>query len=265
MFKKGSYRSLRWLTVVFVGLILCLSASGKAGAAEIKTPGKVVVTQVSASVNPESFSGDCPHSFEFTGRISAKGFGKVVYQWMTSDGLMTVPKTTYFERSGSKIVKFSKELNSSGSFSATLQILQPNRLTSNRATCTLTCIPRVAAPSYRISGNVNGGSEGNKLHDRKVRVLLIHGGRTFLSRELTLDSSGQGDYEFGGPFLRAGDYTLRVEKVDSDPATAPPLNVCFRGTTPAVRNVTLDAAHPVASGQDFVINFVIAWDRGLCW
>lgn len=265
MKKKFFPGTVKYMMVILTALVFCSGAVCGAGPGDIKTPGKLQVTQVSVSVNPESYSGDCPHSFKFTGRISARGSGNVVYQWFTSGGIMTAPKTTYFARSSSKIVTFNKELNTTGSFWAALHILKPTNLTSARATCSLTCIPRVALPSYRISGNVNGGVEGNKLHDRKVRVRLSHSGRTLLSRELTLDSNGRADYEFGGPFLRAGNYTLRVEKVDSDPATAPPLNVCFRGTTPPSISVTLDSSHQHVTAPDFLINFVIAWDRGLCW
>ena len=51
-----------------------------------------------------------------------------------------------------------------------------------------------------------------------------------------------------------------MEKITSSPDNPNTLNVCFNGTNPAFRNVTIDSAHRTISNQDFVINFVIAWD-----
>ncbi len=231
----------------------------------IQKSGKVLVTQVSVTVTPETHSGSCPKKFTYTARISASGSGEVRYRWLLSDNPLNLINKMYFKRSSSKIISITREYNSNGSYWASIEVISPNRMTSNRAACRLTCIPVAARPSFKISGNVNGGAEGRLLNGRKVKIFLKRSGRTIMSRELTLDSAGRCHYEFGGHFLLAGDYTLDVEKVASDPRTISGPNVCFRGTTPPSRRVTLSNSSPTAGNQDFTINFVIAWDSPLCW
>ena len=231
----------------------------------INKGGKVRVTQVSVTATPESYSGSCPKKVTYTARISAEGSGEVRYRWLLSDNPLSLINKTYFKRSSSKIIKITRDYNTNGTYWAAIEIVSPNNMTSSRATSRVICIPVATRPSFRISGNVNGGAEGRLLSGRKVKVSLKRSGRTIMSRTLTLDSAGRGDYLFGGPFLAAGDYTLSVEKVASDPRTATGANVCFRGTNPPSRRVTLANTAPTANNQDFVINFVIAWDSGLCW
>lgn len=227
--------------------------------------GKVTVTQVSVTVSPEAYTGSCPKKFTYTARITANGSGEVRYRWVTSDTSISRILTMNFIRSSSKTISITKEYRTNGTYWASLEILSPSRITSNRATCRLVCVPVAIRPSFRISGNVNGGPEGNLLNGRKVKITLKRSGRTLMSRTLTLNSTGRCDYQFAGPYLGAGNYTLSVEKVASDPSTATGANVCFRGTNPPSRSVTLANSSPTATNQDFVINFVIAWDSPLCW
>jgi hypothetical protein len=246
-------------------VIFTLQAFMTASPQVINNGGKVRVTQVSVTATPENYSGTCPKKVTYTARISASGSGEVRYRWLLSDNPLSQIKKTYFKRSSSKIIKITREYNANGTYWAAMEIVSPNSMTSSRATCRVLCIPVVTRPSFRISGNVNGGAEGRLLSGRKVKVLLKRSGRTLMTRTLTLDSMGRRDYEFGGPFLAAGDYTLTVEKVASDPRTATGANVCFRGTNPPSRRVTLSNTAPTARNQDFTINFVIAWDSTLCW
>ncbi len=253
------------IATLIILIILLSPALSTAPPQPIQKGGKLLVTQVLVTVTPESESGACPKKFVYTGRISASGTGQVTYRWVSSDNPMGIVQNTYFQRPGSKIIKLPKDYNASGSYWASLEIIAPTPMASNRATCRLTCIPVLIRPSFRISGQVNGGPDGRLLHRRKVDVILKQRGRTVVTRQLTLDANGTGNYEFGGPILFPGEYTLSVEKVATAPGTASELNVCFRGTTPPTRNVTLTNSSPTAANQDFTINFVIAWDSPPCW
>jgi len=147
-----------------------------------------------------------------------------------------------------------------------IEILSPNHIISNHAIFNLHCQLPIIRFFYRISGNINGGSQGNLINMRKVRIILKKGGTTLGNQILTLNSSGRADYTFSGPFLTNGTYILRVEKVPTAAGNPNNLNVCFDGTTPSVRSVTLNSSHTRADNENFVINFSIAWDRsGYCW
>jgi hypothetical protein len=255
------------LVILTLGLVLN-------GMADTKTPAKSKklfrVTKVLVSVNPTSFDGICPKRFNFTAKITASGPGIVRYRWLRSDGATAPVKNLVFKRAQTRTVTSIWQLGGPGKtyrgYWKKVEIVSPNPVVSNRALFDLTCRMVAIAPTYAIRGNVNGGTEGRLIRERKVKVLLKHGGSTFMSRTLTLDSNGSADYAFSGPMLRPATYTLSVEKVDSNPDTLTnTLNVCFNGTTPATRTVTLSSTTREVNNQDFVINFVIAWDRDLCW
>jgi hypothetical protein len=118
--------------------------------------------------------------------------------------------------------------------------------------------------SPEILGRISGGSDGNLLHGRKIRVLLRKGGRTIFSQVKALDATGSCSYRFLP--MTTGTYTVHVEKVASGPAMASRSNVCFIGTQPTTRTVTLSSGALRATGLDFIIRFNIAWNRhGPCW
>jgi len=122
---------------------------------------------------------------------------------------------------------------------------------------------RLSQPS--ITGHVIGGSEGFHIQGRKVKILLKQGRQTIFSQIKTLDSNGACDYRFLPMVL--GTYFVTVEKVASTAGTlSSTLNVCFDGTTPVSRTITLTKRSQTISAQDFTINFYIAWDYPhLCW
>lgn len=121
------------------------------------------------------------------------------------------------------------------------------------------------ARSGRISGHISGFDSSHLLAGRKVRVLLRKAGALVASAEFTLNSQGSADYQFD--LLTVGSYGVSVEKVAS-PANNPSLtlNVCFNGTAPAQRAVTLAGGSMTASGQDFSIQYAIAFNMSsICW
>lgn len=63
------------------------------------------VTNVTASVNPTSYSGFCPKVFKFTGIITTNGPCEVTYRWVHVP-YVNEEKTITFTAAGSKTVKF---------------------------------------------------------------------------------------------------------------------------------------------------------------
>ena len=117
---------------------------------------------------------------------------------------------------------------------------------------------------YRISGRISAASDGHLIRARRIKIILRKGHETVFTQTKTLDAAGACNYQFMPRF--PGDYTLAVQKVATSTPPSSTLNVCFNGTTPASRSVTLDARSRTIGGQDFSIRFFVAFDRhGLCW
>jgi hypothetical protein len=97
------------------------------------------VTGVTASADPPSFTGPCPHKVTYSGKITTNGPGDVTYNWKHDSG-DGGPKTLHFDRAGSKSVANS-EMNYAhpGDHWAILHVSQPNVKDSNQAKFTLTC------------------------------------------------------------------------------------------------------------------------------
>jgi len=98
------------------------------------------VSNVQASVTPQTFSGACPKSFNFTADITVNDAGTVEYVWERSDGSSGTPQTVDFAGAGTKTVNTSWSLSAAGEKWQHLRIIAPNGLTSNQATFTLECI-----------------------------------------------------------------------------------------------------------------------------
>jgi hypothetical protein len=117
----------------------------------------------------------------------------------------------------------------------------------------------------RIGGKASGYTDSYHLSGRKIRVLIKKAGILFRSEEYTLDAQGSANFEFN--HLPMGTYDITVEKVATpvaDPASS--LNICFQGTTPTQRTATIAAGSTDAAGQDFAIQYAIAFNmQGLCW
>ena len=224
------------------------------------------VTSATVEVSEREFAGTCPHRFIFTGRIAVNRAGTVRYRWTRSDGAAVPEQTLVFGAAGTQTVSDYWELGGGGMGSfpdrwMAIEIASPNTLTSNRATFSLRCIPRVMAPSYEISGAIESGPQGNLVAGRQVRVSARQSGADPRSQMVTLDANGRGTYFFGR--IGNGVYTISVEKVAyTGPAG---LNVCFRGTDPPNRRVELSGGSPRATDQNFTVLYVVGWDRGPCW
>jgi hypothetical protein len=97
------------------------------------------VTKVHVSVNPTSFSGKCPKTFEFTGVIVSNSPGVVKYQWKRSDNATAPIKSITFRGPGKQVVKTTWTIGRSYTGWQSLLILAPNKMMSNKAHFKLKC------------------------------------------------------------------------------------------------------------------------------
>lgn len=102
------------------------------------------VTDLTASVvGSNEFSGDCPHKFEFTSKITTNGAGVVKYTWLRSDNAKGPENTLSFDQAGTKEVKTTWTLGADGenyeNFWQKLKVQGPNEIESNEARFTLNC------------------------------------------------------------------------------------------------------------------------------
>jgi hypothetical protein len=103
------------------------------------------VVKVTASVTPTSWTGKCPKRFEFVGKITVNRPGVVKYRWIRSDGAGAPVKTLRFRRPGTLNVTSYWQLSSPGTKWEAVEILAPNKMTSNKAVFTLRCRPGLVA------------------------------------------------------------------------------------------------------------------------
>ena len=97
------------------------------------------VTGVTASVDPQSFSGDCPKSYVCSAVITANGPGIVTYRWERSDGGSSPLQTMSFAAAGPQTVTTGWARNETGNHWVKVRTVSPNEVLSNQANFTLDC------------------------------------------------------------------------------------------------------------------------------
>jgi hypothetical protein len=101
------------------------------------------VAEVTVTVTPPVFTGNCPKTFVFTGKITSDSSEVVSYGWKRSDGAVHPIKTIEFDRPGIKEFTYNWTVGTDGkSFSGwvVLETISPNKMTSNKANFTLKCL-----------------------------------------------------------------------------------------------------------------------------
>lgn len=121
------------------------SAPSRPGAARTAAPiAGFHVTDVVVRADPFLQTAQCPASVTFTGEISvAGGGGKVVYRWIRSDGATGRPVTVDFDQPRVKVVTTTWALGEAGRTYKEwqqIEILEPRREASQRASFTLMCV-----------------------------------------------------------------------------------------------------------------------------
>ncbi len=97
------------------------------------------VTNAVANVNPPSFTGACPETFNFSAVITTNGPCTVTYKWERSDGAIAPVESITFPAAGSQTVGTYWQLGASYSGWERVHILTPNSGVSNQASFALNC------------------------------------------------------------------------------------------------------------------------------
>jgi hypothetical protein len=101
------------------------------------------VTEVTVTVTPTTFTGNCPKTFVFIGKITTDSSEMVSYGWKRSDGAVHPIQTIEFTRPGTKDFTYNWTVGTDGkSYSGwvVLETKSPNNMTSNKASFTLKCL-----------------------------------------------------------------------------------------------------------------------------
>ncbi len=97
------------------------------------------VIVVTASVNPPSYSGDCPINIYSEAVITVNGAGTVSYRWEDSEGGIKPTENVYFSSAGSQSVGTWWPVGQSATLWVRLHVLSPNDTSSNQASFTVNC------------------------------------------------------------------------------------------------------------------------------
>jgi hypothetical protein len=131
------------------------------------------VTAATASVNPQSYSGRCPTTFTFTGKITADGPGTVTYNWGHVPYVFG-NRTVTFTGPGTQIVSY--QLAMDGEWPASeghwldLLIQSPNFVNGGHVTFQLKCSNQQRGPRP-VPVTLKDGSAALIIGDRLWLVL----------------------------------------------------------------------------------------------
>lgn len=105
-------------------------------------PSGLSATGVSLQADPIDYVGACPVRITFSGRISVDGSGTVSYKFLRSDGASAPTQTITFDGPGSQDISTTWDLGGTGfTYSGweSIQIIDPQALTSNQAAFSIQC------------------------------------------------------------------------------------------------------------------------------
>lgn len=109
----------------------------------LATPAGFRVVEVLLRADPAEYVGPCPVRITFSGRVSvAGGSGTVAYKFLRSDGASGQVKTLTFDGPGTQAIEETWTLGAAGrtySNWEAVQILDPDEVTSDKATFRITC------------------------------------------------------------------------------------------------------------------------------
>lgn len=114
------------------------------------------VTNVTANVDPQIFSGTCPKSINYSGVITTNGPGTVTYKWVRSDGTGEERTVTFAAAGSQTVTSGNVTYNQSGTQWAKLEVTAPNALTSEQAKFTLNCASPAIVTVVSVNANPTG-------------------------------------------------------------------------------------------------------------
>ena len=114
------------------------------------------VTDMLVKVDPQSFSGACPTTFQFTANITTNAPGNVTYQWERSDGASGQATTVAFAAAESRMINTTWYIGAPGTYWERIRVLSPNDVVSNEATFTLACEEATSPLLFVDAEAING-------------------------------------------------------------------------------------------------------------
>ena len=134
MLKHKLYKHVMFAILLTTVALISVSCSED----DDEFPGGGGVTDVELSTDTANFTGTCPKTVRFTGLIETNGAGLITYIWERSTGNSN-PQTVNLPVPGGIIVLDDVTFTSSGTVTVTLHVTQPNDITSQAVTSTVTC------------------------------------------------------------------------------------------------------------------------------
>ncbi|MGB9005596.1 MAG: hypothetical protein WCB96_07730 [Candidatus Aminicenantales bacterium] len=163
--------------VVFILVLLLALPAAIAARQDFpeRAPGDIAAK---LSVDPASYTGDCPVTVTFQGTIAAKKACTVQYRFRRSNGATTPVKVLNFLGAGFKTVGDTWKLDKKYSGWEAIEVTAPVQIQSNQASFTVTCAakPHITSVMDKYFGypdpefDVVGSNFGDTQGIRKVRV-----------------------------------------------------------------------------------------------
>jgi hypothetical protein len=133
-------------TSFFVQITVGSSGTGTQTPGNTATPssGSGTVTNVTISVDNASYTGECPHTFNFTAEVTLASAARVTLQLEAGADtpgyeFRLPPAETLDLGSGTSTFSYSLSLTDSVEGWARVRVTSPNNVTSNQAAFSLTC------------------------------------------------------------------------------------------------------------------------------
>ncbi len=118
------------------------------------SPAGFRIVEVMLRADPFDYSGPCPVTITFSGRISvAGGAGTVSYKFIRSDGASAPIQTLQFTEAGSKDVSDTWYLGGSGSGWEAIKTFDPQGVESSHADFKIQCSQGLVAPAQLSPAN----------------------------------------------------------------------------------------------------------------
>jgi hypothetical protein len=118
----------------------------------IKSP---IIIKAFLSADPSSYTGSCPGTITFKGKISASRAAVVKYKFIRSDGAIAPVQTLTFSSAGSKAVSTTWTRGSDCTGWVAIKVVSPVVMESNKANFSIQCkLPNLSIISFKYEGRL---------------------------------------------------------------------------------------------------------------
>lgn len=150
----------------------------------IKAP---IIIKAFLSADPASYTGPCPGTITFKGKISVNRAAVVKYKFIRSDGATAPVQTLTFSRAGSKTVSTTWTLWRDYTGWEAIKVISPIEVESNKANFSIQCkLPNLVVICFKYEGRLVNWA--NFPPDRPLDISMDD----FKSIELTIQNAPGG-------------------------------------------------------------------------